>query len=264
MDSCRKWYFYDIACYPSSFFYHTVLSSDLSIEEHSLVCMSRQNKHFLLLFETKSHVAQAGPDFMVLLPKPLECWDDRHTSATNPGFTSWFFQFLPNICHSLSSGLYKNHSETWNMTTDLGKSSDTWHYGTSKYTGLSQWPAPLHGATCGHMVDTTLVLTSAFCLYVLEIPHFWTRGHLFAIYFRLHALLVQCWDWRGVTTSDSLGLLKVLMAESRVRCEEEGKLDPLVRHPGVHVSSQGQPVIISSLSVTLSLNTPHQDIGNNF
>lgn len=61
-----------------------------------------------------------------------------------------------------------------------------------------------------------------------------------------------------------LGLLKVLMAESRVRCVEEGKLDPLVCHPGVHVPSQGQPVVSSSLSVTLSLNTPCQDIENNF
>lgn len=56
----------------------------------------------------------------------------------------------------------------------------------------------------------------------------------------------------GGVSPHSLGLLKVLMAESRVRCVEEGKLESLVCHPGVHVASQGQPVVISSLSVTLS------------
>lgn len=200
MDGCWKWYFYDIACYLSSFSLSYCSASALSIEEHSLVCMSRPNRYILLLCETKSHVAQAGPDFMVLLPKPLEYWDDRHASVTNIGFTLFsFFQIFVTLYqvvfikttlrHRVWQQIWGNHQ----IPEIMGQAS----------TGLSQWAAPLHGATCGHMVDTGLALTSVFCRYVLEIFHFWTWDHLSAIYFRLHALLVQCWDWRGVTTSDT-------------------------------------------------------------
>jgi hypothetical protein len=44
------------------------------------------------------------------------------------------------------------------------------------------------------------------------------------------------------------------MADSRVRCSEEDKLGPLVCQ-GSQVSSQGQPVVVSSLSAALSSNT---------
>lgn len=66
--------------------------------------------------------------------------------------------------------------------------------------------------------------------------------------------------------SDSLELLKVLMADSRAGCAEEDKLGPLVHHPDVHESSQGRPVVVRSLCATLSFfkHSPRQDIENNF
>lgn len=87
--------------------------------------MSMQDRYIFLLSETETRVAQAGPHLMVLLPKPLECWDDRHELATISGFTLCFFQFLPKSCYSLSRSPYKNHCEIQSMTTDLGKSPAT-------------------------------------------------------------------------------------------------------------------------------------------
>lgn len=45
----------------------------------------------------------------------------------------------------------------------------------------------------------------------------------------------------------SLEIFRVLMADSRVRCGEEDQLVSRVAHTGVHMSPQGQSMVMNSL-----------------